>query len=222
MDRFNKRNTELVKYNRNTGYYILAISILIIIVVIIYNNKIIFKPKRSMSLLDVGETIRFDETTEITKSISSLPGISNNLFDIGKGYKLEISFNIKIPNTSGSENFHSNYKIDKPIIRFGNSPTIYFNHYDNKMKIFIAYNNFKGVRNNYVFEYRLHLQKWNHILFSINGKNVNFVINGVNVKNQLLNFWPIITTNLNDNVVIGEKYNNIVGEIKDIFININK
>ena len=220
MDR---KNVELVKYNRNTGYYILGISILIIIIIIIYNNKLIFKPKRKISVLETGEAITFKEDTEIVKSISSIPGISNNnLFAVGMGYKLEIDFMIRIPNTDGSEKFNSLYNVYKPIIRFGNSPQILFNHANNKMKILINFKDYNNFKRNYQIEHRLHLQKWNHISLIINGKNLNLLINGVNVKNHLLNLWPIISTNLSDNVIIGKKNNNIIGEIKDVFININK
>lgn len=220
-----KRNISLIKYNKNTGYYILGISIIAILIVIIYNNKLIFKPTRNMSLLESGETVEYDENTEIIKSISSLNGVKYNLFSLGKGYKLEISFMIKIPNTSGSENFHSSYNRDKPIIRFGESPTIYFNHRDNKIKVFIKYvdldMNLNQIDREYVIEHRLYLQKWNHILLSINGKNINLVINGINVRSKLLHFVPKITTNLNENVVIGQKNNNIIGQLKDVLININ-
>ena len=220
-----RRDVSLIKYNKNTGYYILGISIIIILIVIIYNHKLIFKPTRSMTLLEPNQIVEFDKNTQIIKSINNLYGVKNNLFSIGKGYKLEISFMIKIPNTSGSENFHSTYRQNKPIIRFGESPTIYFNHYDNKMKIFIKYidldANLNKVEREYLIEHRLHLQKWNHVLFSIWGKNINLVINGVSVKNKLLQFVPKITSNLNENVIIGEKYNNIIGKLKDVLININ-
>jgi len=216
-----RRNVSLIKYNKNTGYYILGISIIAILIVIMYNHKLIFKPTRSMILLEPNQIIEFDKDTEIIKSINSLYGVKNNLFPIGKGYKLEISFMIKIPNTSGSENFNSSYIEDKPILRFGNSPTIFFNHYDNKIKFFINYTTIDKTQSKYAIEYRLHLQKWNHVLLSINGMNINLIINGVNVKNKHLSFVPKITTNLNENVVVGQKNNNIIGKIKDVLININ-
>ena len=216
-----RSNVSLIKYNKNTGYYILGISIIVILIIIIYNNKLIFKPTRNMELLEADQVVIFDKDTEIVKSISSIYGVNNNLFPVGKGYKLDISFMIKIPNTSGSENFNSSYVLDKPIIQFGDSPSIYFNHYDNKMKFYINYTTLDNTPSKYAIEYRLHLQKWNHVLLSINGININLIINGVNVKNKNLNFVPKITTNLNENIIIGKKNNNIIGKLKDVLINKN-
>lgn len=177
------------------------------------------------SLFKGGKTIKYDLITDsktLTQDFEKRYVISEMIKDRdtlilpGYGQGLTFTWKMFIPNTMGERGWLSNFGKDKPLIRIGDSPHIYYNPKHNILKVVLKYKETPFYSHYPVIELKdIPLQSWNHYSVVINGNIVIIYFNGKQVKNQKLNNLPIIS---NNDIILGEMDNNIIGNIKDLTI----
>ena len=199
----------------NNLVYLLAGILLIALLIFIFYDDL-FKGGKTIKydLITDGKTI--DQDFEKRFILSEIIPDRENMIIPGYGEGLTFTWKMFIPNTMGERGWLTNFGKDKPIIRIGDSPHIYYNPKNNVLKVVLKYKETPFYAHYPVIELKdIPLQTWNHYAVVINGNNVVIFFNGKQVKNHKLNNIPIIS---NNDIILGELDNNIIGSIKDFTI----
>jgi len=152
--------------------------------------------------------------------------LSNTIYKLSKRDRLTvpnerntiiISWHMHLPNIGGEFYWSSNYTKDKPIIRIGRSPHVYFNVKENKLKIICNYQ-YSPFANQYpIIEVPdINLQKWSVYTIFIQNTKVKVYIDGVLVLSRKLDKAIEIDDYKSSEIQIGEVNNNILGKIKNM------
>lgn len=202
--------------NVKLGTYIFAILLFLGIMIYIYYDYLVKIGETEENILVVG-TVDFNKKRDYEKreNIATVIGTRDSLFS-GEGYGLTFTFDLYIPNTMGNKGWESNYNNMRPIIRWGESPHIYYNHRKNYMSVMVKYkdNPYYVKRPNINVE--IPLQKWNKVVVVINNRKILIFINGELTKAFSLGNVPIISSYYLNNIIIGESGNNINGKLRDM------
>jgi hypothetical protein len=207
---------------KKVNYKFLLIGIFflgLIIIIITYKNKI-FISSNENTLLNT--TIRFNKKFEQTIKLASLLKNKEKLLEDKQGYSITLEWEMKIPNTIGDENWGSAYNENKPLIRLGISPMIYYNPKTNKLIVSVKYRNnpiYTSIQN---IEVKVPLQTWTKYKLYIKDRNLTISENDTIVKFIKLKNIPIISSNPEENFKIGESNHNILGEIRNINLYFNQ
>lgn len=220
----NKKNNNSIKKNNllsktyfKSGIFFLTILFLLLSF-IIFNYDDLYKMLDDNSKTLVESEIKFTPSYEEKMTIGQFLGTRQNLINTGEGLGISIQWDMNIPNTMGNKGWTSNYNNLKPILLFGDSPLIYFHPKLNQLFVNIKYR----IHEQY-FEYEqikidVKLQRWNNYLVTFNNRNVNIYVNNKLENSKTLNNVPIISTESNKFVQIGEKNNNMIGKINNLVI----
>lgn len=199
----------------NNLVYLLAGLLLIALLLFVFYDDL-FKGgvKTKFDLITDDKVI--DQEFEKRFVLSQIVPDRDNIVLPGYGEGLTFTWKMFIPNTMGERGWLSNFGKDKPIIRIGDSPHIYYNPKNNVLKVVLKYKDTPFYAHYPVIEIKdIPLQKWNHYTVVINGNDIVIYVNGKQIKNQKLNNIPIIS---NSDIILGELDNNLIGRIKDFSI----
>lgn len=138
----------------------------------------------------------------------TLPNESNTII---------ISWHMHLPNIGGEFYWTNNYTKDKPIIRIGKSPHIYYNVKENKLKIICNYQ-YSPFANQYpIIEVPdIDLQRWSVYTILIQNTHVKVYINGELVISRKLDKAIEIDDYKSSEITIGEINNNLLGKINNM------
>lgn len=196
-------------------YYLLG-GILLFggLILIFYNNLYVPGKKKSYVLLPGTQSPSQDFETVIPYSLLAPDRKSIMLPDYG--YGLTFTWSMYLDQVGPERIWSTSYAKDKPILRIGNSPHILYNPKYNILRVIVNYKETPFYVNYPVIELRdLPLQKWNNYAVVIDGNSVKIYFNGNLVVNKLLANAPVIDST---DIIIGEKYNNFIGKIKDLTV----
>lgn len=185
---------------------------------IYYDELATFRTQQDGILID--GTINFENKDmrkyERRENIATLIGTRGELFEKGDGYGLTFIWDMNIPNTMGNKGWESNYNNMRPIMQWGESPHIYYNHRKNYLSFMVKYKDNPYYSQKSKINVEIPLQKWNRIIMVINGRKIVIFLNGIMVNTQELGNVPMISNNYLDIVKIGESNNNIFGKVRDM------
>lgn len=199
----------------NNLVYLLAGILLIALLLIVFYNDL-FKSGEVIKYDLITDTKPIDQDFEKRYVLSEIIKDRDTMIVPGHGEGLTFTWKMFIPNTMGERGWLSNFSKDKPLIRIGDSPHIYYNPKNNILKVILKYKETPFYAHYPVIELKdIPLQTWNHYAVVINGNKVIIYFNGKQVKNHKLNNIPIIS---NNDIILGEMDNNIIGSIKDFSI----
>ena len=156
-------------------------------------------------------TDRFDITN--SKFISNI-----KLPPSGVGIKFTYSMWLYVRNIPENALWNSSYRYKKNIIQRYGSPNIKYIPYSNTLVVEISYkdeNNEIAIHS--IDVNSIKLQKWNHVVITLNGRYSSIYIDGKIIKHTLIPSIPFI---YNKNLFIGDKENDFNGFIsKAIYYN---
>jgi hypothetical protein len=199
----------------NNLIYLLAGILLIALLLMVFYNDL-FKSGEVIKYDLISDTKHIDQDFEKRYVLSEIIPNRDTIIIPGYGEGLTFAWKMFIPNTMGERGWLSNFNKDKPLIRIGDSPHIYYNPKNNVLKVVLKYKETPFYAHYPVIELKdIPLQTWNHYTVVINGNTVIIYFNGKQVKNHKLNNIPIIS---NNDIILGEMDNNIIGSIKDFSI----
>ena len=138
--------------------------------------------------------------------------VSNAKLPLSKqGHNYALALHLYIVNNAENSQHYSNVNYDKPIIfRYG-SPNISYNLKKHQLKIEVSYKDDKNRVTNYpILVDDLPLQKWCHLIVSVNNTDIAIYLDGVRIIGGKLPNVPFV---INKNIYIGEKKNNFNGYI---------
>ena len=162
-------------------------------------------------LLFISGQISLDENTVF---ITNIVKNRKSLVAPGHGHGLSITWNMKIPNTAGEKLWHSIFSKDKPIIRIGDSPQIYYNPKYNVLRVIVKYKESPFYAHYPIIELKnIPLQRWNNYAVVIHNNYVKIYLNKQLVINKKLPNIPEIS---NSDIIVGEQNNNIIGTISNL------
>jgi hypothetical protein len=202
------------------GTVIFACLLFIGMLIYIYYDDLVLIGSQQEGALVEG-TINFESEIERNyerkESIATIMGTRESLFE-NEGYGLTFVWDMYVPNTMGNKGWGSNYNNMRPIMRWGESPHIYYNHRKNYLSVMAKYkdNPYYSQRPNINVE--IPLQRWNKFIVVMDNRKVVIFINGKMVKTYTLGNVPIISSNYLDNITIGQKGNNIMGKIRNMSV----
>lgn len=190
----------------NIGYYIVAGIFMLGLILIIFYRSFLKKPKNEQNIL-TGPS-KFNELfyKEVENNIDLIPG---------KGYGFTLIWEMNIPNQMENNMFNSTFNRLKPIIRFGDSPQIYYHPKHGYLSIIVKYTDNPFYSNYPEIKIKnIKLQKWQKYVLVFNDRNINLYIDGKLVSaNTIMNVPEIDTNNL---IQLGEINNNFLGVIKNM------
>lgn len=196
-------NLQIIKFT------FLIIIFLIITYYIIYHIKPIVSLKNKSTLVPEMETLNRDfekkETVYnlVNRETLTLPNKANTLI---------ITWQMYIPNIGSELLWTSNYSGDKPIIRIGNTPHIYYNPKHNKISVITKYIHTPFKYHFPTIElHNIKQQKWNTYTILIQSMKVLIYVNGELVKSHILDNPIKIDDSASSEIIVGELNNNIAG-----------
>lgn len=197
----------------NIKLILLVILILGGLLVIFYNY--LYKSEHEYyNLISVNEE-NIDENYEKTHIINDILK-RDELSSPGFGEGIVLKWDMYLPSVMGERNWHSSYSKDKPIIRIGNTPHVYYNPKYNTLKVIVKYNETGFYSHQPIIELKnIPLQRWNNFIVVINNNHVKIYLNGKQIINKELN--NLIILELND-IIVGQLNNNINGKIRNFDI----
>ena len=210
----NVKEKVIDKKNIKPGVYIFIILLFLGIILFLYYDDL-KKVNTTGEYLIIGRREKIDNNFEKQMSIASLLGTREALFVKGESYGISFSWDMYIPNTTSSKGWNSNYNNLRPIIRWGESPHIYYNHRKNYLSVMIKFKDNPYYSKFPQINVEVPLQRWNSFIVVINNRNINIFMNGDIVKNYTLNNVPIITQDYIKKVILGEPNNNIIGKLRN-------
>lgn len=162
-----------------------------------------------------------DKSFNATKTIQdvikrnklTLPNESNTII---------ITWQMYLPNIGGEFYWTSNYTKDKPIIRIGQSPHIYYNAKQNKLKIITKYQ-YSPFANHYpLIELEdIMLQGWNTYTVVVQNYKIRIYVNGELKLSQKLDNGIVIDDYRTKEILLGEVNNNLFGKIRNLKLYFN-
>lgn len=217
---------DTIKNTTNNNYIINVIIFLFIALFIflgVYFYLTITAKKSNMNdiLHLIKDEITLNENFNYEKTILELMKRENLLLP-NNANTLIITWQMFLVNSGGEFYWNTNYNKDKPIIRIGNTPHIYYNPRNNKLKVVVAYQ-YSPFANQYpIIELEnIELQRWNTftVVFS-EGFKVLIYLNGELVLSRHLDNGVKLNT-IKTDIRIGELNNNIFGKLRDMTIYLN-
>jgi hypothetical protein len=199
-------------------FYFLLGGILLLggLIFIFYNDLYVPGSKKSYTLLKGTQTISQDFESTVPYSLLAPNRASLMVDDSGAGYGLSFTWSMYLEQVGPERIWSTSYAKDKPILRIGDSPHIVYNPKYNILKVIVNYKESPFYAHYPVIELRdLPLQKWNQYSVVIDNNKVKIYFNGKLVVNKVLATVPVIDST---DIVIGEKFNNLVGKIKDLTV----
>lgn len=192
---------------------LLALIFLIGLVILLYT--IFNKPKVYKIYYDlVPGILKMSQSYENTFFISNIIKDRSSIIAPGYGYGLTITWSMNIPNTVGEQFWNSSFNKDKPIIRIGESPQIYYNPKYNVLKVIVKYKESPFYAHYPIIELKnIPLQRWNHYAVVIFNNNIKIYLNKILMINTKL---PNIPEILNSDIIVGQQNNNIIGQIRNL------
>jgi hypothetical protein len=159
-----------------------------------------------------------DRSFNFSKSISDIIK-RDKLSLVNENNTIIITWQMYLPNIGGEFYWTSNYTKDKPIIRIGTSPHIYYNAKQNKLKILTKYQ-YSPFANHYpLIELEdINLQRWNTYTIVLQNYHVRIYVNGELVLSQQLENGIVIDDDKTSDLLIGEVDNNLFGKIRNLSI----
>ena len=186
---------EFIKSNKK---YIIASAIVLVIIIIIY-----FVITR-----DYGHRVLFDGYDYFYNDRVEYIG-SEEMKDSHEGIKYSISIWIRMDNMASNAHWQTNDKTPKTILYNHGSPNILYMRKENTVRIQMMYLNKYGLTDLYNFDIEnFENQLWNHIVITVDGRNVNIYKNGALFISKLLPHVNIKSYKL---LQIGDKNNNFNG-----------
>lgn len=162
----------------------------------------------------INEPLEISQSYENTVFLTNIVKDRKSLVAPGHGYGLSITWNMKIPNTAGEKLWHSIFAKDKPIIRIGDSPQIYYNPKYNELRVIVKYKESPFYAHYPIIELKnIPLQRWNNYAVVIHDNYVKIYLNKQLVINKKLPNIPEIS---NSDIIVGEQNNNIIGTISNL------
>lgn len=146
----------------------------------------------------------------------------NNLALPNNNNSLIITWDMFLPSVGGEIYWSSNYSKDKPIIKIGDSPQIYYNAKYNKLSIILKYlhspfnNQFPIIELDNIL-----LQNWNTYTVAVQNNNIKVYVNGEIMINRNFDNLIKIDDDKNTDIIIGEVNNNIFGKLNNMKLYIN-
>ena len=199
-------------------FYFLLGGILLLggLIFIFYNDLYVPGSKKSYSLLKGTQTISQDFESTVPYSLLAPNRDSLMVEDSETGYGLSFTWSMYLEQVGPERIWSTSYAKDKPILRIGDSPHIVYNPKYNILKVIVNYKESPFYAHYPVIELRdLPLQTWNQYGVVIDNNKVKIYFNGKLVVNKVLATVPVIDST---DIVIGEKFNNLVGKIKDLTV----
>jgi hypothetical protein len=191
----------------NRNIFIVLITILIVLVIspLLYYYYIT-KSASTTSIVQSDDLLLEGETTQ--KYPSTLFPHSNT------GTKYTIAFSLYSNNYTESSIWGDKFNKPKGILtRFG-APSVFMIPKTNTLKVSVAYKNDLNIKESYNFEIPdFKYQRWEHIILTVDNRNISFFLNGKLIKGAKLPNVPWIPTKP---MIIGQKNNNFNGKIKNV------
>lgn len=210
-------NTPAIKkINLGFGYLILGLIIILGSILYLYYDQIYKKNVRDQYIFIDDKPVSLDSEYEQTVSISNIVTTRFNLQGEGSGNGLELRWEMKIPDISNNDNWKSSYDKLKPIILIGESPQIFYNPKEGNLVIKLKYRDNPYYSHYPSIKVNLPLQRWNKIGIILDNRKLDVYLNNKLVRSVNIPNVPIISNSSNDIIKIGEKNNNIRGEIKNL------
>jgi hypothetical protein len=155
---------------------------------------------------DYSERLTIGERTQNTRLLTSA--------DTGRA--ITIKCDLHVLNTISNDGWASSFYTLKPIIKIGESPSLFFSPKDSKLVLVVKY------KDNPYFPHLLNidvdfpLQRWTSIIVNVNDRDVRIFLDGVLLRFTKLDNTAIISNSYNDIISVGEKNNNIQGSIRNL------
>ncbi len=201
------------QFNKIT--YLLA-GILLLAGFIFVFYEYLYKKGGSDSYTLINGLYTIDQNYESTVPFSKFAGTRNNIIIPGYGHGLTFAWTMYLEQVGPDRIWASSYAKDKPIFRIGTSPHIYYNPKYNILKVMVSYKETPFYAHYPVIELKdIQLQRWNKFIVVIQDNRVKIYVNGKLVIDKHLANEPVIESS---DIIIGEKFNNIIGKIRDATI----
>jgi len=191
---------------------------LILFILLMYLGYILYLKKEIYEK----ETILIEGEKVISQNFSFITNVynlvkRNRLILPNEGNTLIISWHMYLPNVGGDMYWTSSYNKDKPIIKIGNSPHIYYNPKQNVLKIITKYQ-YSPFENHFpIIEVpNITLQKWCLYTVVIQNNLVRVYIDGELIITKPLETAITIDDFKNTEIKVGEVNNNIMGKISNM------
>lgn len=211
----------------NNNNYIINVIIVLFVALFIFIGAYFYltitakKSNENDVLYLIKDEITLNENFNYEKTVLELMKRQNLLLP-NNSNTLIITWQMFLVNTGGEFYWNTNYNKDKSIIRIGNTPHIYYNPRNNKLKVIAAYQ-YSPFANQYpIIEIEnVELQRWNTftVVFT-EGYKVLIYLNGELVLSRHLDNGIKLDT-IKSNIRIGELNNNIFGKLRDMTIYLN-
>ena len=177
---------------------------------------------------------KYDDYVEIISSEQTLTpefNYSKSVYDLVKRTRLTlpneantviISWKMMLPNIGGEFYWTDNYNKDKPIIRIGKSPHIYYNPKQNVLKVICKYL-YSPFENQFpIIEIPdIVLQKWSTYTVLIQNSLIKVYIDGKLVLSKHLKNSIEIDDGKSVDILVGQVHNNIFGKINNLRLYFN-
>jgi hypothetical protein len=196
---------------------IFLVIILFISIIILAYILFMQKSKFTQNHIDIIKDEQLlDRAFNINKTINDFIK-RNKLTLTNTSNTIIVTWQMYLPNIGGEFYWSSNYTKDKPIIRIGISPHIYYNAKQNKLKVLTKYQ-YSPFDNHYplIELENINLQSWNTYTVVIQNYSVRIYVNGELLISQKLDNAIIIDDYKTSNLVIGELNNNLFGKIRNL------
>lgn len=197
----------------NTIYYLVGFLVLVFFFIIIYYNYYYKYGEKQINILTGPKTFTEDYQDEL--ELSGLTNDQNLKNNYNKGYGMTLIWEMNVSNYSENKFYNSSYNKLKPIIRFGDSPHIFYHPKNGYLSIILKYTD-NPFYSNYpeIKIDNIKLQKWDKYVLIIKNRNVNFFINGKLVSSRTLMNVPVI--DIDQKIMLGQINNNFLGIIKNM------
>lgn len=194
---------------------VIAFSIIFLVgIIFVVFYTYFYKQGRMQQFMAVsGETVMSDDF-EQTALKSAFMSDRNEIVLPGYGNGLTFKWYMYIEDPQAERSWSSNYSRDKPILRIGETPQIFYNPKYNILKLQLKYRESPFYSHYPVLEVKqIPIRRWNYFVISIDGPRIRIYMNKKMVLNKLLPNEPVISTN---DIVIGEQGNNFMGRMRDL------
>lgn len=200
---------------------ILFLFVLLLLFTMLLVYLVFFKKSKINYIKLIDNEIDVNTNFSYHKTVNELVK-RNKLTLPNKGNNIIITWQMYIVNIGGEYYWSSNFNKDKSIFKIGNSPHIYYNPKQNKLKIICKYqyspftNHFPLIELDNIMQ-----QSWVTYTVVFNNLNVIIYVNGKMMINRKLENSIIIDDKGDKNIILGEYRNNIFGKIRKFNIYIN-
>jgi hypothetical protein len=199
--------------DENTIYYMIGFLVLLFLIIIVYYNYLYKNAEKEITILK-GPT-KFMEDYQNKLDINALTKNKELLNNYGTGHGMTLMWEMYIPNNPPNKFYNSSFNKLKPIVKFGDSPQIYYQPKQGYLSIILKYTD-NPFYSNYpeIKIENVKLQKWEKYIMVIQDRNINVFVNNKLVSSRTLMNIPYIY--LFEGIELGEINNNFLGVIKNM------